>query len=120
MFRKIVLTIILVPLAIIIVAFAVANRETVRVIFDPFDQANPAYSASLPLWLLVFLLVSFGVIVGGIAAWLRQSKWRRLARRLDSEVRELRREMQTIDARQTLSSAPPATQPAPLSIAPPT
>ena len=41
MIRKIVSALILVPLAILFVAFAVANRQTVVVSFDPFDQAQP-------------------------------------------------------------------------------
>ena len=36
MFRKIVAALILVPLAILIVAFAVANRQAVTVSLDPF------------------------------------------------------------------------------------
>lgn len=121
MIRKIVTTVILVPLAIVIIAFAIANRERVTVIFDPFDQANPAYSATLPLWVLIFVLVILGVIVGGFATWLRQSKWRRLARRLDAEVRQLRSDMQTVEARQTFTGSAPMPPQAPLlSIPPPT
>ena len=41
MFRKIVTAIIVVPLVVIIVAFAVANRQTVTVSFDPFSSAAP-------------------------------------------------------------------------------
>ena len=39
MLRKIVTAIIVVPLAAVIVAFAVANRQTVTVSFDPFSSA---------------------------------------------------------------------------------
>jgi hypothetical protein len=39
MIRKIVTVVILVPLAAIIIAFAVANRQTITVSFDPFDAA---------------------------------------------------------------------------------
>ena len=50
MFRKIVTGLILVPLAIVIIAFAVANRQMVTVSFDPFSSASPAYAATLPLF----------------------------------------------------------------------
>lgn len=94
MFRKIVTALIVVPLAIVIVAFAVANRHAVTVSFDPFSSANPAYAATVPLFVLIFVLVTLGVIVGGFAAWLRQSKWRRTARQLDADVRGLHQELE--------------------------
>jgi uncharacterized integral membrane protein len=87
--RKIVAALILVPLAIIIIAFAVANRQIVTVSFDPFSAAAPAASLTLPLFALIIVLLIVGVVVGGAAAWLRQSKWRRTARRLEREVGEL-------------------------------
>ncbi|HZL29832.1 MAG TPA: LapA family protein [Pseudolabrys sp.] len=96
MFRKILTWIIVVPLAIIIVAFAVANRQVVTVSFDPLSSTSPALSASLPLFILIFVLVILGVIVGGVAAWLRQGKWRRAARKLDAENRHLLQELAAI------------------------
>jgi uncharacterized integral membrane protein len=93
MLRKLVTALILVPLAIVFVAFAVANRQTVLVSFDPFDQANPAFARSLPLYVLVLALVIGGVVLGGVAAWLRQGKWRRAARLAQGEARALRAEL---------------------------
>lgn len=99
MFRKIVTAVIVVPLAIVIVAFALANRQVVTVSFDPFSSASPAYAASLPLFVLIFVLVIFGVVIGGIAAWLRQAAWRRTARRLDADVRTLHQELEAMRRR---------------------
>ena len=99
MIRKIVTALILVPLAIVLVTFAVANRQTVTVSFDPFDQAHPAFVLALPLFVLVLVLVIGGVIVGGIAAWLRQSKWRRAARLAAAQARELRAEVDQLKRR---------------------
>lgn len=93
MFRKIVTGVIVVPLAVIILAFAVANRQMVTVSFDPFSSANPAYASTLPLFVLIFVLVILGVIIGGAAAWMRQSPWRRTARKLDADVRALHDEL---------------------------
>jgi uncharacterized integral membrane protein len=98
MVRKIVTAVIVIPLAIVIIAFAVANRQGVTVSFDPFNSANPAASVTLPLFIIIFILVILGVVVGGIAAWLRQSSWRRAARRLDGEVRQLREETARLNA----------------------
>lgn len=114
LFRKVVTAVILVPLAIAIVAFAVANRQMVTVSFDPFSSANPAYAASLPLFVLIFILLILGVIIGGIAAWLRQAKWRRLARRLEGEVHALHEEL-AAQRRQFADrqATPAATEPLP-------
>jgi len=117
-FRRIVAAIILVPLAIVIVAFAVANRQTVAVSFDPFSAAAPAYAANLPLFALIFIVLILGVIVGGIAAWFGQGKWRRGHRRLDDQVRQLRSEVDTIEARMMMRSSPMA-EPAPPAVPPP-
>jgi uncharacterized integral membrane protein len=99
MLRKVLTIVIVVPLAVVIVAFAVANRQVVTVSFDPFSSANPAYAATLPLFVLIFALVILGVIVGGIATWLRQASWRRTARALDADVRSLHQELEAMRRR---------------------
>lgn len=96
MFRRILTAILVIPLAAIIIAFAVANRQEVTVSLDPFSMGDPAYSAKLPLFVLIFVLVILGVVIGGIAAWLRQAKWRRTARRLDADVRALHTEIEAL------------------------
>jgi uncharacterized integral membrane protein len=95
-FRKVLAAVILVPLAVIIIAFAVANRQVVTVSLDPFSAEHPAASLTLPLFALVIVLLIGGVLIGGIAAWLRQAKWRRLARRLEREIADLRVEIEAL------------------------
>ena len=95
-FRKIIAAIILVPLAVVIIAFAVANRQIATVSLDPFSAEHPAASLTLPLFALVIVLLVIGVLIGGIASWLRQSKWRRTARRLEREVADLRIEIEAL------------------------
>jgi len=110
MARKIITGIIVVPLAIVIVVFAVANRQMVTVSFDPFSTTAPAFAASLPLFVLIFIILIVGVIIGGAAAWLGQSSWRRAARKLDADVRALHDELGEI--RRQFGTQAPA-QPAP-------
>jgi uncharacterized integral membrane protein len=98
LFRKIVAALILVPLAVVLIAFAVANRHVVTVSLDPFSSNPPAAAVTLPLFALVIVLLIIGVLIGGVAAWLRQGKWRRTARRFEFEVDELRREIQLLRA----------------------
>ena len=112
MLRKIITTIVVVPPAVVIIAFAVANRQTVTVSFDPFSSVSPAYAATLPLFVIVFAVLILGVLIGGIAAWIRQSKWRRIARKLETQVRALHAEQETI-RRRFGSTEPAASEPAP-------
>lgn len=97
MLRKIVAALILVPLAIVIIAFAVANRQIVTVSLDPFSSSAPAASVTLPLFALIILLLIIGVLIGGLAAWLRQAKWRSMARRLERQVQALRKKVDALE-----------------------
>jgi uncharacterized integral membrane protein len=113
MIRKIVSFGILVPLAVVIVVFAVVNRQAVVVSFDPFGSVDPVYAVRMPLFVLIFALVMLGVLIGGIAAWLRQSKWRRAARALDRDVRALRDENDALKRQIAASAMPAAIEPPP-------
>jgi uncharacterized integral membrane protein len=90
--RNSIAALILVPLAVVIIALAVANRQSVTVSLDPFSAEHPAVTVTLPLFGLIIVLLIVGVLLGGIAAWLRQARWRRTARRLKREVGALRTE----------------------------
>lgn len=122
MIRRIVTALILLPLAIVVISVAVANRQSVVVSFDPFDQAHPALTRALPLYLLMLVLLIGGVVVGGIAAWLRQGKWRRAARRADAQARELRGEVDRLKRRlgtSVLAAHPMSGEAAPRLMIPP-
>jgi len=106
MLRTIVTAVILIPLAILIIGFAVANRQAVTISFDPFDASHPAYSATLPLFVVIFLLVILGVLVGGVAAWLRQGRWRAATRRAEAQNRELTAEVAMLRRRLELAERP--------------
>jgi uncharacterized integral membrane protein len=69
-----------VPAALVLIAFAVANRHIVQVSFDPLSQQAPWASLAVPLWAVLFFGIFCGLVVGWIGAWLKQGKWRREAR----------------------------------------
>jgi uncharacterized integral membrane protein len=120
--RKIIAAVILVPLAVVIIAFAVANRQIVTVSLDPFSAEHPAASLTLPLFALVIVLLVLGVLIGGIAAWLRQSKWRRTARRLEREIADLQIEIEALKGTAGVSATSinaPAAPPERLQLRPP-
>jgi uncharacterized integral membrane protein len=105
-FRKIVTALIVVPPAVVIIAFAVANRQTVTVSFDPFSSASPAYAVTLPLFIVILAVLILGVLVGGIAAWIRQSKWRRAARKREAALRALQQEIDLRNTREVYRGQP--------------
>ncbi len=91
--RKLVTAFILVPLLIVLVMFAVANRQLVTISIDPFDSEHPAYALKAPLFILIFALVGAGAIIGGISTWFGQHKWRSRARRAEREARALQEQL---------------------------
>jgi uncharacterized integral membrane protein len=117
--RKIVAALILVPLGVILVAVAVANRQTVTVSLDPSSPDHPAATATLPLFALVIVLLIVGVVVGGVAAWLRQGKWRRTARRLERELGDLRSEVGALKRTESSAVAVQVDPPPRLKLRPP-
>jgi uncharacterized integral membrane protein len=90
MLRKIFNGLVLLPLAIVFVVFAVANRHAVKVSFDPLNGTDSALSLSLPLFVVILLAAIAGVAAGGSATWLRQRRWRRAARANERIAREAR------------------------------
>ena len=119
MLRRVLAAIILIPLAIVIVAFAVANRHDVTVSFDPFAGNDPAASLTLPLFVLVILLLIFGVLLGGLATWLGQGKWRGAARRFERELSLLRSKLSVLEGKTGPAAAAPDNVPERLRLRPP-
>jgi uncharacterized integral membrane protein len=84
--RRYLSLIILVPLAVLLVAFAVANRQSVQLSFDPMNVSDPAFAVQLPMFVLVFAAMAVGLVLGGIATWFSQGKHRKLARQKNKEA----------------------------------
>ena len=91
--RKFFTALLVIPLGLIFIVFAVANRHFVTVSFDPFNSANPAVSVSLPLFAVIIAVAMLGVAAGGLATWFRQHRWRRAARQYETEARQARAEI---------------------------
>ena len=85
---RLLLWLLLVPLTVLFVAFAVANRHAVTLSLDPTPLNIEA-----PLYGLVFAGVFAGLIVGGLIAWIRAGRWRRELREEQRTVRRLEDEL---------------------------
>ncbi|HEY0234878.1 MAG TPA: lipopolysaccharide assembly protein LapA domain-containing protein [Afipia sp.] len=86
-------TLVIVPIALILLAFAVANRQLVAVSFNPFDSSDVSLALTLPLFIVIIAAAVLGVIAGGIAVWFGQRRWRRAARRFEAEAQAARQKL---------------------------
>ncbi|MEO1609236.1 MAG: LapA family protein [Pseudomonadota bacterium] len=49
-------------------------------------SANINYPGSLPLFVFIFVMLALGAFLGGVASWLSQGKWRKMARQRTQEA----------------------------------
>jgi uncharacterized integral membrane protein len=108
MLKRLVGWLVLLPLALLLVLFALANRGPVAVGFDPLSPANPLVAPlQLPLFVLIYACLLAGIVLGGVAAWAAHGPDRR-------ERRRLRRDLKAAEAS---LAARAASRPAPLPLA---
>lgn len=81
---KIINSIIAAIVALLVILFAVSNREAVRVELWPFP-----YQLALSLYAVILLAVLVGFIAGVVGLWMVYGRRRREARRLRRQVRDL-------------------------------
>lgn len=84
---------------------AIANRTSVTLSVDPFSTENPVIAFDVPLYLLIFVALLIGVLIGGSSAWIGQTGWRRKARKNAREVKHLTRDL---ERRETAEAEKPA------------
>ena len=96
--RKFLTALVVIPLGVIFVVFAVANRHLVTVSFDPFNSVNPSVAVSLPLFVVIIVVAILGVAAGGSATWFRQRHWRRAARQHEADARQARAQLADLRA----------------------
>jgi uncharacterized integral membrane protein len=96
--RKFFTGLVLIPLGLVFIVFAVANRHLVTVSFDPINSADPSMSVRLPLFVLIVAVAILGVVAGGSATWFRQRHWRRAARQHEADARQARAELADLRA----------------------
>lgn len=99
MVNKIVGWLVLVPLCALLIAFALANRHLVTVNINPFTAPAVADTSGygVPLFVVLYIVLLVGVLLGGIASWFaqghhrrRERHWRREAQLLSQELDQRR------------------------------
>ena len=102
--RKFFTALVLIPLGLIFVVFAVANRHWVTVSLDPFNSADPAVGFTLPLFVVIIVVAIVGVAAGGSATWFRQRHWRRAARQHEADAQQARAQVAELRAAALMTS----------------
>ena len=91
-------------LAVVLITVALANRNIVELRLLPEEMAGFlgwSWTVNLPLFIVIFLAIIAGVVIGFIWEWLREHKHRaegararKAAVKLAHEVQDLKREKQ--------------------------
>jgi uncharacterized integral membrane protein len=110
--RKFFTSLVLIPLGLIFIVFAVANRRLVTVSFDPFNSSNPNFGVTLPLFVVIIVVAILGVVAGGSATWFRQRHWRRAARQHEADAQQARAQLADLRASAVASRGDPQRLPA--------
>lgn len=105
--RKFFTALVVIPLGLIFIIFAVANRHLVTVSFDPFNSVDPVAAVSMPLFVVIIAVAILGVAAGGSATWFRQRRWRRAARQHEADARRARAEITDLRAAAAVSRGGP-------------
>jgi uncharacterized integral membrane protein len=109
--KRFIKLVIWIPIALVLLLFAFANRHIVTVSFDPFASGDiPAFEIAGPLFIVLILTLIVGIVVGGVATWFSQGKHRRAARLARNEAERLRGEAQALRA-QIEAQHPPGLAP---------
>jgi uncharacterized integral membrane protein len=87
------------PISVVVVAFAVMNRQ--EVVLDVWPLP---WSVSAPLFMLALGLVLFGFLFGAATMWLSGGKQRRRARALKRELDDARIELHEFKRRSAPST----------------
>ena len=86
MLRRFVWILVAFPVAVLLLTLAVANRHGVRLVLDPFRSDEPVLFLVLPFYAYLIGMLVIGIVIGGLATWVTQARWRRTARRRAAEA----------------------------------
>lgn len=102
--------IVTIPVTIVVLVFALANRAKVELHFWPFP-----WTKALPLFVVVLGCLFVGIVLGFVIAWLSGAPRRRRARQTADRARELARQLAELQRARAASppSAGQAASPAP-------
>ncbi len=101
---KLLSRLVFIPVAAIVIVFAVANRQPVTLELWPLP-----FAVDLPVYLAVLGALVIGVLIGGLVQWLSDTRWRRKARVGERKASALARELSSAQE-QSAQAGGPATR----------
>jgi uncharacterized integral membrane protein len=94
MMKRLVGWFVLVPLCLVLIVFALANRQPVLVNINPFGASEAAAPGTgVPLFLVIYAVLLVGVLLGGVATWFAQSRHRQEKRQLRRQTERLSQDL---------------------------
>ncbi len=101
--RRFLTIFVLIPVAAVVVILSVANRTPVSFSLDPIGAGSTGWMVTAPLYVFLFAAVALGIVIGGVATWVRQGRWRQAARseranadRLRADIARLRDRLEAV------------------------
>jgi uncharacterized integral membrane protein len=79
-FKRILSLVVFVPLGIILIVLAVANRQPITLALNPFAPQDSVLSVTAPFFLFIFVTLIVGMGIGAGVTWWKQGRYRRQAR----------------------------------------
>lgn len=92
MIKKLFTLLIALPVAVAMIALAIANKHKVLLSFDPVNPDHPGWGVDFPLYYYLFAALLLGILMGGISTWFSQRRWRKMARQRTREASQWRKE----------------------------
>ena len=102
--RRIVSLVVFVPVGIVLVVLAVANRQPVTLALNPFRPEDSILSVTGPFFVFLFLALLIGMAIGSAVTWWNQGRYRKQARVEAKEAVRWQNERNAIAAGQPSSS----------------
>ncbi len=98
MTRQLIGWFLLLPLSVLLIVFALANRQLVVVNFNPLTPVESLNSPGfgMPLFFVIYAVLLVGVLLGGIATWFAQGHHRIEKRHFRRESERLRVDLDAI------------------------
>lgn len=88
------------PIVLVVIALALVNNQPVTLVLDPFTPATPFLTATVPLYAVIFVSLWIGALVGGVAVWARQGRFRKAARQNRREASRWKGEAERLKGEQ--------------------
>ena len=107
---------VLLPVAALLLAFSLANRQSVTLSLDPFNSGDAGLPTfSVPLYVFFLGSIMLGVIIGGFSTWMRQGRHRKAAREASRKSAALKSENDALRKQATDAGSAFTALPAPRS-----